>query len=251
MGMISWIIFGLVVGAVAKFLIPGPVPGGWIVTIPLGIAGALVGGFVGRAAGLYGPNDAAGLLMSLVGAVVLLGLYKLIPSKMAPKTTPKTTRPKGIHIFISYRREDTGGYAGRIFDRLSQLLGREHVFMDIDSIEPGIDFADAIQQAVSMCDVLLVLIGREWLRNTDARGHRRLDDPEDFVRLEITTALDRNIRIIPVLVEETKMPDAEDLPEPLKRLTRRNALQISNTRWSYDIERIIDIVQRVVPRSPL
>src|SRR5262249_49807853 len=125
----------------------------------------------------------------------------------------------------------------------------EHVFMDVDTIEPGIDFADAIQHAVSTCDVLLVLIGPAWLRSTDARGHRRLDDPEDFVRLEIATALARNIRIIPVLVEETKMPDAEDLPEPLKRLTRRNALPISNTRWSYDIERIIDTVKSIVPRS--
>jgi hypothetical protein len=174
--------------------------------------------------------------------------YKLVYKYLL--TSPwKMTRPRGVHIFISYRREDTGGYAGRIFDRLSQLLGRERVFMDIDTIEPGIDFADTIQQAVSACDILLVLIGPAWLRSTDASGHWRLDDPEDFVRLEIATALERNIRIIPVLVEETKMPDAEDLPEPLKRLTRRNALQISNTRWSYDIERLVDIVKRVALRS--
>jgi uncharacterized membrane protein YeaQ/YmgE (transglycosylase-associated protein family) len=77
MGIIGWIIFGLIVGAVAKFLMPGPDPGGWIVTILLGIAGALVGGFLGRAVGWYGPNDAAGFLMALVGALVLLGLYRL------------------------------------------------------------------------------------------------------------------------------------------------------------------------------
>ena len=180
---------------------------------------------------------------------ILTRIHLRVPS-IRPLSNPGTmTRPRGVHIFISYRREDTGGYAGRIFDRLSQLVGRERVFMDIDTIEPGIDFADAIQQAVRACDILLVLIGPTWLRITDASGHRRLDNPEDFVRLEIVTALERDIRIIPVLVEETKMPDADDLPEPLKRLTRRNALQISNTRWSYDIERIIDIVKRVVPRS--
>jgi uncharacterized membrane protein YeaQ/YmgE (transglycosylase-associated protein family) len=77
MGIIGWIIFGLIVGAVAKLLMPGRDPGGWIVTIVLGIAGALVGGFLGRAVGWYGPNDAAGFLMALVGALVLLGLYRL------------------------------------------------------------------------------------------------------------------------------------------------------------------------------
>ena len=102
---------------------------------------------------------------------------------------------------------------------------------------------------MSTCDILLVLIGSAWLRNTDASGHRRLDDPEDFVRLEIVTALERDIPIIPVLIEEAKMPNAGDLPEPLQRFTRRNALQISNTRWSSDIERLIDIVQRVTPHS--
>jgi hypothetical protein len=121
--------------------------------------------------------------------------------------------------------------------------------MDIDTIEPGLDFAEATQKAVSACDILLVLIGPAWLRSMDASGQRRLDNPEDFVRLEIATALERNIRIIPVLVEETKMPDADDLPEPLKRLTRRNALPLSNTRWAYDIERLIDTVKSVVPHS--
>ena len=189
------------------------------------------------------------LLVSLLGAIILLAIVNLFRRGITFSpliSSREITRPRGVHIFISYRREDTGGYAGRIFDRLSQLLGRERVFMDIDTIEPGIDFADAIQQTVSACNILLVLIGPAWLRSTDVSGHRRLDDPEDLVRLEIATALERAIRIIPVLVEETKMPDADDLPEPLKRLTRRNAIQISNTRWAYNIERIIDIVKRAV-----
>ena len=190
------------------------------------------------------------LISWVITCLILIFAHKLLVRRVSISSLRTMAHPRGVHIFISYRREDTGGYAGRIFDRLSRLVGRERVFMDIDTIEPGIDFADAIQQAVSACDILLVLIGPAWLRSADASGQRRLDNPEDFVRLELVTALERDIRIIPVLVEETKMPDADDLPEPLKRLTRRNALQISNTRWSYDIERIIDIVKRVAPGSP-
>ena len=149
------------------------------------------------------------------------------------------------NIFISYRQEDSAAFAGRLYDLLSRRFGVDSVFMDVDTIEPGINFADAIQQAVSMCDIVLVLIGHVWLRITDTSGQRYLDDPEYFVRLEIVTALERNIRIIPVLVEETKMPDVDDLPGPLRSLTRRNALQISNTRWSYDIERLIDNIERI------
>jgi len=104
-------------------------------------------------------------------------------------------------IFISYRRDDSGGWAGRLYDRISQHFGRDHVFMDIDTIEPGLDFVEVIEQAVGSCDALLALIGRQWLTLTDDDGQRRLDNPEDFVRLEIAAALVRNIRVIPVLVQ--------------------------------------------------
>jgi tetratricopeptide (TPR) repeat protein len=149
-------------------------------------------------------------------------------------------------IFISYRREDSGGWAGRLYDRLSQHFGDEHVFMDIDAIEPGLDFVEVIQQAVLSCDVLIALIGRQWLKVTDATGQPRLAHPEDFVRLEIATALERNIRVIPVLVQDAPMPRSADLPDDLKSLSRRNALEISATRFHSDVDRLITVLDSVL-----
>src|SRR3954463_10334202 len=98
-------------------------------------------------------------------------------------------------IFLCYRREDSGGHAGRIYDRLTQHFGsRQPIFIDVDSVDPGVDFVDAIQQTVASCDVLIAVIGRNWVTATDDEGRRRLEDPQDFVRLEIEAALERNIR---------------------------------------------------------
>src|SRR6185295_1424705 len=118
-------------------------------------------------------------------------------------------RPQGrsANVFINYRREDSAGHAGRVFDALSaHFAGR--LFMDVDTLELGVDFVEAIDQAVGACEVLLVVIGREWLTIEDKAGNRRLDDPRDFVRLEIESALARKIRIIPVLVQDVSMPRA-------------------------------------------
>lgn len=145
-------------------------------------------------------------------------------------------------IFISYRRDDTAGYAGRLFDSLKQRCGTSHVFMDVTSIDPGSDFITVIQQAVSSCDALIALIGRQWLSITDAQGHRRLDNPQDLVRLEIDTALSRNIQVIPALVQGTPMPRQENLPNDLGDLARRNALELSDTRWEFDVERLIEVL---------
>src|SRR3954454_18329783 len=103
-------------------------------------------------------------------------------------------------IFISYRREDSIAYAGRLYDRLQAHFGDEQVFMDIDTLRPGEDFVEAIQRTVASCDALVAVIGRSWLMAQDQKGQRRLDDPEDFVRLEIAAALERGIRVIPALV---------------------------------------------------
>jgi len=149
-------------------------------------------------------------------------------------------------IFISYRRDDSAGYAGRLYDRLSQRFGGDQIFMDIDTIEPGLDFVEVIEKAVGSCDVLIALIGRQWLTIADATGRRRLDNPEDFVRLEIATALDRNIRVIPVLVRGATMPRSTDLPDVLKKLSRRNALEISDTRFHYDVDRLIETLEKVL-----
>jgi TIR domain len=118
--------------------------------------------------------------------------------------------------------------------------------MDVDSIEVGVDFTEAIERAVDACQVLLALIGPQWLTATDALGQRRLDNPDDTVRLEIQTALARNIRVIPVLVDNTPMPGRQQLPESLVPLARRNALELSYNRYAYDLGRLLEAVEKVV-----
>src|SRR5687768_99152 len=125
-------------------------------------------------------------------------------------------------IFLNYRRDDSAGHAGRLYDELVHRFGGEHVFMDVDTIAAGADFVEVIERAVDASDVVLVLIGKRWLTGTDARS-RRLHDPDDFVRVEIATAFERDKRIIPVLVQGAEMPGSQALPEALKRLARRNA----------------------------
>jgi TIR domain len=112
--------------------------------------------------------------------------------------------------FISYRRDDSAGHAGRLFDRLSDHFGRDQVFMDIDSIEPGVDFAQVVEDTMGRCDAVVALIGPHWLTVADSTGRRRLDNPEDFVRLELATALKRGIRVIPALVHGAAIPRAEE-----------------------------------------
>ena len=146
-------------------------------------------------------------------------------------------------IFISYRREDSRGAAGRIYDRLETHFGHDKLFMDVDTIQPGVDFVNAIEEAVKTTDIFLIVIGPDWLGITDNTGNRRIDNPEDFVRLEVSSALRRNVRVIPVLVDKATMPRSIDLPEDLQPLTRRNAIEISHTRFSMDAERLIRSIE--------
>jgi hypothetical protein len=119
--------------------------------------------------------------------------------------------------------------------------------MDVlDSIDPGVTFRDAIEAAVSSCDVLLAVIGRRWLMLTDSTGRRRLDDPEDLLRFEIAKALSRNVRVIPVLVEGATMPRSEDLPEDLRPLAARQAIDLSENRWNFDVTRLLDTLDRLL-----
>jgi YVTN family beta-propeller protein len=148
-------------------------------------------------------------------------------------------------IFISYRRGDSGGYAGRLCDQLQSEFGRSHVFMDVDAILPGVDFVKRIEDVVASTDILLVLIGPDWTSVKDAHGQARLDDPRDVVRLEIETALERGTAIIPVLLGQTDMPRSEQLPEPLARLTRWNAIDLSDDRWHYDVGRLVRAIKAV------
>jgi len=152
-------------------------------------------------------------------------------------------------VFISYRRGDSAGHAGRLYDRLSTHFGEPQVFMDIDGIEPGIDFVESLRQAVQQCRVLVAVIGPDWLAATDAHGSKRLSNSGDFVRMEIVAALERGIRVIPVLVQDATMPAPDDLPEALVPLASRNALELSDARWSYDVGRLIDVVERVFRES--
>ncbi len=148
-------------------------------------------------------------------------------------------------VFISYRREDSGGYAGRIYDRLTSRLGRENVFFDVDAIPPGRDFVDVLSDRVGKCDALLAVIGKSWVSSADSQNRRRLDDPNDFVRIEIEAALQRNVPVIPVLVDGAPMPQPGELPDSLKKLTRRQAIEISLTRFDSDAERLTDALSQL------
>ena len=132
-------------------------------------------------------------------------------------------------IFISYRRSDAEGWAGRLSDSLKAELGRVNIFRDIDHIPFGAEFDTYITDAVGSCDVLIALIGPRWLTVTDKNGKRRLDDPKDFIRLEIATALKRNVRVIPALVGEAQIPAQEELPQDMQALARRQAYDLSRS----------------------
>lgn len=159
---------------------------------------------------------------------------------------PSTVNTRNARIFMCYRRDDSEGQAGRLFDRLSLYFGKDKIFMDIDTIEPGDDFVEVIEREVVCCDVLLALIGKRWLSSTDSSGHRRLDNQEDFVHLEIATALERDIRVIPVLVQGANMPLSEELPATLVKLARRSAIELSSTRWQHDVECLIQVLEKAL-----
>lgn len=148
-------------------------------------------------------------------------------------------------IFISYRREDSAGYAGRLYDRLAAHFGPERVFMDVEGIEPGTDFVDVIEKAVGSCQVMIAIIGDDWLA-TDRAGKRRLDDASDFVRIETVTALSRGIRVVPVLVEGAVMPRADQLPPDLAPLVRRQAVELSHKQWEATSGELIKTLEKIL-----
>lgn len=150
-------------------------------------------------------------------------------------------------VFICYRREETGAHAGRIYDAMVARFGEENVFMDLE-LAPGVDFVERITEVVSGCLALIIVMGPHWATVEDATGRRRLDDPEDFVRLEVQNALRRDdVTPIPVLVGGARMPQPEELPPELRPLTRRNALEMSDNRWRYDVDRLMSRLQELLP----
>jgi len=142
-------------------------------------------------------------------------------------------------VFVSYRREDASGHAGRLYDALAEKFGDENVFMDVDTIQVGADFTEAITSAVSSCDALIALIGRDWATVTDETGRRRIDDPDDFVRLELETALERDVAVIPACVRGASFPEESELPASLAPLARRQGTDLRDTAWRDDVRRLI------------
>jgi len=149
-------------------------------------------------------------------------------------------------IFISYRRNDSEGEAGRLFDDLARHFGNESVFMDVTAIQPGRDFRKAIEESVATCGVLLAIISNNWIDAKNEAGQRRLDDPADFVRLETATALRRDIPVIPVLVRGVKMPRSEQLPDDLKDLAYRNGVELTHARWASDLQLLIKALEAII-----
>ncbi len=152
-------------------------------------------------------------------------------------------------IFISYRRGDTQWLAGRLADSLAAWFGDERVFRDVEGIAKGADFGEAIGHALGGSGALLVLIGEGWLGAVDDEGNRRLEQPGDWVVEEITNALAKGMRIYPVLVEDTPMPRASELPEALRPLVRFNALSLSDGRWDEDVARLARAVSFDIPST--
>jgi hypothetical protein len=147
-------------------------------------------------------------------------------------------------IFISYRRDDSSGHVGRLYDALSAHFGRKRLFFDIDHIAPGQDFVRVLEESLNRSSVMIVVMGKRW-GGTGRVGSRRIDDPGDFVRLEVASGLKRpELKMIPALISGAKMLGPAALPEELKDLSRRNAIELSDTRWREDVERLIVSLER-------
>lgn len=152
-------------------------------------------------------------------------------------------------IFVNYRRDDAGGYAGRLSDTLAGYFGPDRVFRDVTGIDYGHDFEAVIDEKVADSGALIVMIGRSWTSIADADGRRRLDDPADYVSREIAAAFARDVPVIPVLIGDAVMPRIEELPDKLKPLVRRNAMTITDERWDHDVDRLAKVIAIDVPGS--
>ena len=146
-------------------------------------------------------------------------------------------------VFLSYRRDDAAGHAGRLADTLAGRFGTQSVFIDVDSIEPGADFVAALTEALRRCQVMLVVVGTRWI-DAEVGGRRRLDDPDDFVRMELELALQQGLRVVPVLVGGATMPSRESLPSALEAFARCNAFEMSDRAWNESSRVLLDLIER-------
>jgi TIR domain-containing protein len=150
------------------------------------------------------------------------------------------------NIFINYRRGDDPGFTQALYSRLEQVFPPERLFMDVDNIAPGLDFVQVLNDQVARCDVLVAVIGKNWLGAADETGERRLDNPEDFVRVEIESALAQKKRVIPVLVNDARMPRSTELPESLRPFARCNAVRLTHERFRADTQSLIKALEQVL-----
>jgi uncharacterized membrane protein YeaQ/YmgE (transglycosylase-associated protein family) len=286
--IIVGLIAGAIAGALAKLIMPGDDPGIMKVTILIGIAGALVSGYLGAL--VVGDVSLVSVIFpATIGAIIPLAIYVSMRRRRTQQRSEEQLRPRQSEeqrertgeefgredehavrgqrsvveavselrkretkgIFISYRRDESAGYAGRLGDRLVEHFGEDRVFRDLDSIEPGLDFAEVIQRAVDSTEVMFAVIGKHWLTATDAAGQKRLENPDDYVRIEIATALKRNTRVIPLLVQGATMPRADELPEDIAPLARRNAFELHDSSWNAEVQRLITTLDKVLGRRPV
>jgi len=160
-------------------------------------------------------------------------------SKSETQFVREGTQHETAKIFISYRHDDSSGYAGRVHDRLQHEFGADLVFMDVDAIPLGVNFVKILREEVARCGVLLAVIGPDWLDVRDDDGNRRLENPNDFVRIEIAAALQRDIPVIPILLNGARIPKADQLPDDLKELASRNGLDVRHASFQSDMERLV------------
>lgn len=151
----------------------------------------------------------------------------------------------GKKIFISYRVQDTAADTGRFVDSLKQVFYEDQIFMDIEKLEPGVDFTQAIANSLESCDVLFAVIGPEWAGPANQNGITRINQSNDWVRIELETALKRNIRLIPVLVRGASLPEQHELPASLHPLLNRQTYEISNKRWKYDTDQLVNFLMHL------
>jgi hypothetical protein len=155
-----------------------------------------------------------------------------------------------MRVFLSYRREDSAAWAGRLHDSLAARFGERNIFQDVVAVEPGEDFADRIDRAMTEADAALAVIGPNWLTVTDDSGTRRLDEPGDYVRSELAAALVHGVKVIPVLVGGAAMPTPAQLPDDLQALAQRQAVTLRDTHWRVDSEALIDALRGEKPGAP-
>jgi TIR domain len=148
-------------------------------------------------------------------------------------------RSSGFKVFISYRREDSAGHTGRVHDRLLQELGRDLLFLDVDAIPLGMNVVNVLREEIERCDVFLAVIGPRWIDACDQHGRRRLDNPADLVRIEVSSALRRDIPVIPILIDGAAMPSIDALPEDLQDLSFRAGLDVRHATFHADIDKLI------------